>query len=193
MTITAYQNNNENNLNHQPQASSVPAAQLNYPSRLPLSLPIISAIPWLDSDSNQRSPFQIISQSPAGTKASDVRNNGYSMQRDKSRTVVLRSTLFPLNYAKANDIASLLKDKANGFLSDSGVVIVDARTNRVWVQDLGDNLPRIKQFIQQLDIPVTQVQIEARLVNVNTEFERDIGIRFGVTHLQHLTGTLSRN
>lgn len=103
----------------------------------------------------------------------------------------IRSNLLQINYAKAADIAVLIKDKQNSLLSERGKVSVDARTNTLWIQDTGTKIEEIRELIKQLDVPVKQVQIEARIVQVNKDFSQDLGIRWGVSKPTHLSGTLS--
>jgi len=102
----------------------------------------------------------------------------------------LHSELVQINYATAEDIASLLKDKNNSLLSKRGNVSVDRRTNTLWVQDTSENLKQIRSLVKRLDIPVKQVLIEARIVNVDKSFERDLGVKFGLSRKDHLSGTL---
>lgn len=102
----------------------------------------------------------------------------------------LRSDLIQINYGKATDIATLLKDKSNTLLSERGTVSVDVRTNTIWVQDTATKLQEVRKLIKRLDMPVRQVLIEARIVNVNSDFERDLGVKFGITRPDHVTGTL---
>lgn len=102
----------------------------------------------------------------------------------------LRSELIQINYAKAIDVASLLKEKDNSILSERGSVSVDTRTNTIWVQDTSKQIKEIRELVSQLDKPVKQVLIEARVVIVNKDFEKDLGVRFGVSRPTHLSGTL---
>lgn len=102
----------------------------------------------------------------------------------------IRSDLIQINYAKAADIAILIKDKQNSLLSERGKVSVDARTNTIWIQDTGTKIEEVRELIKQLDIPVKQVLIEARIVEVTKDFSQDIGIRWGVSRPTHLSGTL---
>ncbi|GAB4393142.1 MAG: type IV pilus secretin PilQ [Gammaproteobacteria bacterium] len=93
----------------------------------------------------------------------------------------LRSELMQINYARAADIAGLLKTEGSSFLSARGIVSVDERTNTLWIQDTGSKLNEVRRIISQLDIPVRQVLIEARVVNVDRDFTRDLGVRFGLS------------
>lgn len=90
----------------------------------------------------------------------------------------IRSETFTLNYAKATDIVHLLQDKTQTFLSNRGKVTCDTRTNTIWVQDIKSNLVSVKKALNKLDIPVAQVMIEARIVNVTKDFARDLGLHF---------------
>lgn len=89
------------------------------------------------------------------------------------------SILFFIHYGNAENIVKLLIDKSNNFLSPTGIVTADKRTNSIWVQDTQENLDKINKFIKQVDIPVKQVLIEARIVNVDDNFIRDMGNEFG--------------
>lgn len=92
----------------------------------------------------------------------------------------LRSDLIRLNFAKAADIAAILKAAENKLLSDRGNVTVDDRTNTLLVQDIPSKLEEVRELVQRLDIPMKQVMIESRVVIANNDFARDIGVRFGL-------------
>ena len=94
----------------------------------------------------------------------------------------LRSEYIQVNYAKASDIASLLKSADNKLLSARGNVTVDSRTNTLLVQDTADKLVEIRNLVTTLDIPIRQVLIESRIVVANDDFSKDLGVRFGLTN-----------
>lgn len=94
---------------------------------------------------------------------------------------VLRSELMQINYAKAADIAKLLKAKENSMLSLRGSITVDDRTNTLLVKDTIQKLGEIRELIGDLDIPIRQVLIESRIVIANSDFSRELGVRFGGT------------
>lgn len=102
----------------------------------------------------------------------------------------LQSQLITIRYAKAKEIADLLKAKDNSLLSARGNVSVDERTNTVWVQDTADKINQIQDLIMRLDVPVKQVLIETRVVVVDKQSLEELGVRFGVTHANSLSGTL---
>ncbi len=94
----------------------------------------------------------------------------------------LRSEFIQVNYAKAGDLASLLKSEENRLLSERGNVTVDERTNTILIQDTVAKLEDIRRLLLKLDIPVRQVLIESRIVIANNDFAKDLGVRFGATY-----------
>jgi len=88
-----------------------------------------------------------------------------------------------VNYAKASDLADLISGGSGGnaLLSERGSVGIDERTNTLLLQDTIDRITAIREMVITLDIPVRQVLIESRIVIVNDNFSRDIGIRWGAT------------
>ncbi len=99
----------------------------------------------------------------------------------------LYSEFLQVNYAKAVDLAALIGGESgpgvgtNSLLSERGSVGIDDRTNTLLVQDTADRLQDIRRLVRALDIPIRQVLIESRIVVVNDDFSRDLGVRFGVT------------
>jgi type IV pilus assembly protein PilQ len=95
----------------------------------------------------------------------------------------VRTEYLQVNYAKASDLAALIKSqgKSNSLLSDRGSVAIDDRTNTLLLQDTAERLADIRRLVQTLDIPVRQVLIEARIVIVNDDFSRELGVRFGAS------------
>ena len=91
----------------------------------------------------------------------------------------LRSELVQVNYAKAADLASLLKSADNKLLSERGSVSIDERTNTLLVQDTAAKLSEIRSLVTSLDIPVRQVLIESRIVIAINDYARDLGVRLG--------------
>jgi type IV pilus assembly protein PilQ len=93
----------------------------------------------------------------------------------------LRSEYLQVNYAKAEDLAALIKTTGGegGLLSKRGTVAVDERTNTLLLQDSADRLDDIRRLVGTLDIPIRQVQIEARIVIVSDDFSRELGARAG--------------
>lgn len=94
----------------------------------------------------------------------------------------VRSELIQINYAKAADMASLLKQEANQLLSERGNVTVDVRTNSILVQDTAEKLEEIRDLLAKLDVPVRQVMIESRIVSATDNFTKELGVRMGLRH-----------
>jgi type IV pilus secretin PilQ/predicted competence protein len=89
-----------------------------------------------------------------------------------------------LSYAKATALALVLKK----FLSSRGDIIADDRSNTLIIRDIPTTLPVLDNLIRQLDRKSQQVEIEARVVQANRQFSRDIGTQFGIS-----AGTASGN
>jgi type IV pilus assembly protein PilQ len=112
-------------------------------------------------------------------------------QKDIQELAPLRTEFLQVNYAKAADIAKLLKDAGGGsLLSSRGNVSIDERTNTLLVQDTAEQLDQIRAMVATLDIPVRQVLIESRIVIVSDDFSRDLGVRWGFTRVSDDLGDL---
>jgi type IV pilus assembly protein PilQ len=100
------------------------------------------------------------------------------------------SEFLQVNYAKAQDLAVLIgaEGGGNSMLSERGSIAVDDRTNTLLVQDTATRLEDIRRMVRTLDVPIKQVLIESRIVVVNDDFSRDLGVRLGVTGY-HENGT----
>ncbi|MFZ2506994.1 MAG: type IV pilus secretin PilQ family protein, partial [Steroidobacteraceae bacterium] len=105
-------------------------------------------------------------------------------QKDIQELAPLRTEFLQVNYAKASEIARLVKSSGGGtLLSSRGNVTVDDRTNTMLVQDTPDQLTAIRTMVSTLDIPVRQVLIESRIVIVSDDFSRELGVRAGFTRI----------
>lgn len=69
-------------------------------------------------------------------------------------------------------------------LSSSGTISVDMRSNLIIINDYPLYLERIRQLIAQIDKPVRQVLIEARIISASDDFGRSIGVRLGYNDLR---------
>lgn len=127
--------------------------------------------------------------------------------RAQARTLEpLETVLIRMNYAKASDIAALLKStrtvgssgnstmpfssvsyskqttETTSLLSKRGQVTVDKRTNSLIIQDTPQRVRAIRRLIAKLDRPVRQVLIEARLVEANNGFNKSLGAQLGLNY-----------
>ena len=101
----------------------------------------------------------------------------------------LRTEFIKVNYAKAADMADLLKLEDNAILSPRGSVSVDERTNTLLVKDTNSSLANVRVLLAELDIPVRQVLIESRVVIANDDFSKELGVRFGISNDSFGTST----
>lgn len=101
-------------------------------------------------------------------------------QKQIEELAPLYSEYMQVNYAKSEDIATLLKgEEGTSMLSERGTVSIDQRTNTLLVRDTAEKLADVRKLVAILDIPVRQVLIESRIVIANDDFARDIGVRLG--------------
>ncbi|MFP5401189.1 MAG: type IV pilus secretin PilQ [Gammaproteobacteria bacterium] len=91
----------------------------------------------------------------------------------------LSTESFQINYHKAKEIFDFLKSKDQTMLSKRGSVVVDERSNKVFVTDVGSRLEALRRLVQEIDVAPRQVLIEARIVEANKTFARDLGVRLG--------------
>ncbi|HUO44120.1 MAG TPA: type IV pilus secretin PilQ [Burkholderiales bacterium] len=102
-------------------------------------------------------------------------------QQDIEDLEPLRTESFQLNYQKADAVQSTLTNKEQRILSKRGSAVVDARTNTIFVQDTPSHLEQVRQLLRKIDVPVRQVEIQARIVEASDTFSRNLGARLGVT------------
>ena len=91
------------------------------------------------------------------------------------------SETIQVNYAKAEELVKILQTKGNSLLSERGNVTTDQRTNKILIQDTAQNIDAVVALVEELDVPVRQVLIESRIVLVTTNYEKELGVRFGVS------------
>jgi type IV pilus assembly protein PilQ len=103
-------------------------------------------------------------------------------QKQVEELAPLRTEFVQINYAKASDLAQLIRTDKNNLLSNRGNVSIDERTNTLIIQDVSASLEAIRGMVAKLDIPIRQVLIESRIVNADESFTRDLGVKFGVSH-----------
>ncbi|MCD9537538.1 type IV pilus secretin PilQ [Photobacterium carnosum] len=105
--------------------------------------------------------------------------------RKQQELASLRSELIQINYAKATDISALLSGSSDGvgMLSERGSLHVDDRTNALIIKDTPEIIASIKEIVLALDIPIKQVQIEARIVTIDEGNIDELGVRWGVSSI----------
>ncbi len=104
-------------------------------------------------------------------------------QKQISELAPLRTEFIQVRYASAGQLFELFQSAGEGgnrsMLSERGSVIVDERTNAIILTDTADKIEEFRRVIAQLDIPVRQVLIEARIVTANANYSEELGIRWG--------------
>ncbi|WP_213626735.1 type IV pilus secretin PilQ [Pseudomonas sp. Pc102] len=101
-------------------------------------------------------------------------------QKQIAELAPLRRELIQVNYAKAADIAKLFQSVTSGNESsdERGSITVDDRTNSIIAYQTQDKLDELRRIVAQLDIPVRQVMIEARIVEANVDYDKSLGVNW---------------
>nr|WP_315042226.1 type IV pilus secretin PilQ [uncultured Moraxella sp.] len=108
--------------------------------------------------------------------------------KDKQELDPVRPEYIRLNYAKAEDVRTMIESDKGGnggnhstsLLSSRGTVTIDARTNTLIIKDTNASIANIRDLISKIDIPVKQVMIEARIVNASDSFSKEMGVKWGI-------------
>ncbi|MCX8086789.1 MAG: type IV pilus secretin PilQ [Rhodocyclaceae bacterium] len=105
-----------------------------------------------------------------------------------------RLEVFQLNYQKAEDVEAMLMQgnkpaggntptaglqQSGSFISAQGRVTIDKRTNQLFIFDVPSKLELVRGLLSKIDRPVRQVMIEARIVEADTNFTKQLGVKIG--------------
>ena len=90
--------------------------------------------------------------------------------------VPLETRIIKLNYANAAEMAAALQNS----LTRRGAIQTEKRTNSLIVSDLSNNVDQIEQMALKLDSTTPQIEITAKLVDVDVNALKDIGIEWNV-------------
>ncbi|MDB1122364.1 type IV pilus secretin PilQ [Vibrio sp. kj40-1] len=94
----------------------------------------------------------------------------------------LQTEYITLRFTDASSIAQLLeKNSGRRLLSEQGSLAFDERTNTIILKEQPENLKEIMEIIRRLDVPVRQVQIEARIAIINEGDIEELGVRWGIS------------
>ncbi|UFQ98165.1 type IV pilus secretin PilQ [Pseudomonas wenzhouensis] len=129
---------------------------------------------------DQRKVGNVLMVAPADEIAAREQQE-LAVQKQVAELAPLRKDIIQLNYAKASDIAKLYEEGSSGTLKDDmrGSVIFDDRTNSLIVTLTQEHIDELRRIVTQLDIPVRQVMIEARIVEANVDYDKALGVRWG--------------
>lgn len=110
-------------------------------------------------------------------------------QKQIAELAPLRRELIQVNYAKASDIAKLFQSVTGtssgpgaqpaAGTDNRGSITVDDRTNAIIAYQTQDRLDELRRIVSQLDIPVRQVMIEARIVEASVDYTKELGVQWG--------------
>ena len=132
---------------------------------------------------DQRKIGNVLLIAPADEIAARERQELESQQL-MAELAPLRRELIQVNYAKAADIAKLFESvtaadtESAGGSAGRGSLTVDDRTNSIIAYQTQDRLDELRRVVAQLDIPVRQVLIEARIVEADVGYEKDLGVKW---------------
>lgn len=97
----------------------------------------------------------------------------------KAEPLVTR--VYAVNFADPKDAEKFIKDAKA--LSPRGSISIDTRTSSLIIKDVESAFPEIEKLLKSVDVPTPQVLIDARIVEVNSNFVRELGIQWGINWL----------
>lgn len=97
----------------------------------------------------------------------------------KAEPLVTR--VYAVNFADPKDVEKFIKDAKA--LSPRGSISIDTRTSSLIIKDVESAFPEIEKLLKSVDKPTPQVLIDARIVEVNSNFVRELGIQWGINWL----------
>lgn len=115
----------------------------------------------------------------------------------------LETAFVRIKYADAGELFELFTARSEGeqlgggsregnatstILSERGSAIVDERTNTIILTDTEEKINEFKRLISEIDVPIKQVLIEARIVVANTDFKKELGVTWGLAGIDKLAG-----
>lgn len=126
----------------------------------------------------------------------DSKRAAYDVANVEKELAPLQQQLIQIQYARAEDIEKIIEDNSNtgavtgagnqqtsnsvdGLLSSRGRVSTDPRTNTIIINDVPSSIEKVRRLIGQLDVPVDQVLIDARVIVTSDSFAHELGIRWG--------------
>ncbi len=139
---------------------------------------------------DKRQVGNVLMVAPAAEIAERERQE-LSTKRQLEELAPLRTEYIRISYANAQEVFEIAMGGESGnrsnnsqganytLLSERGHAVVDSRTNSIIVTDTVDRVEAFKTLLQEIDVPIKQVMIEARLVIANKDFREELGVRWG--------------
>jgi len=97
------------------------------------------------------------------------------LEEEKRLSVALKTVSYKLSYARAGEVAGLLRELA----SPRARIIVDTRTNQLIITDIPAYIDVMRALIDAVDVATKQVVIEARIVETSKNFLQQYGFAWG--------------
>jgi type IV pilus assembly protein PilQ len=149
----------------------------------PLSLTLTN-IPWDQALDTIMDLSMLVADKNANILIIKTLNQASKAKEEELKNIALKEGLEPLvtrvfliNYAALADISKILKD----YLTPVRATMqADERTNSLIVKDTVDSIERMKKIIETLDTQTPQILIEAKIVEANENYSRQIGLTNGV-------------
>jgi type IV pilus assembly protein PilQ len=112
-----------------------------------------------------------------------------SAERNQEELLPLETRIIPINYANSKEMARSVEKT----MTKRGHIEVDDRSNSLIVTDISDKLDQVDAMVRNLDTRTPQVEIVARLVDVDVSATRDLGIKWGVHNLDLMDAGVTEN
>ena len=90
----------------------------------------------------------------------------------------LHSELIQLNHIQVQALSHLIDNQKSGLLSKNGRMAVDAQTNTLLIKDTPESLKDVRHYLSQVDVSNQQIMIRVRIVSVNNNFTKELGLRY---------------
>lgn len=128
----------------------------------------------------RRQEGNVLLVAPAAELAEQSRGERIGQELEAQLQPLSRA-LLPIHHAKASELVELLQATLadDGILTGRGSLAVDARTNTLIAHQPADRLAELRRLVAELDVPLRQVAIEARIVEANVDYEKSQGVRWG--------------
>ena len=139
---------------------------------------------------DKRREGNVIMVAPAAEIAEQERQR-LQASRQLQELAPLRSAFLRIKYANAEELHQLLQGGGESArLSERGSAMVDKRTNTLIINDTAEKLRSIQELVDEIDVPIRQVLIEARIVIASTDFSKELGVSWGFGGVKRVDGGL---
>ena len=150
---------------------------------------VLAAIPQPSPDAWM---FQLRPPDLLVTSTSDERGDGEVMLEAASQPRPLLTRYYRVHYADAHSLQALIQQSAGGegWLSERGRAQLDERSNTLVVTDMSERLASIDVLLSELDVPVSQVLVEARIISASLDSARQLGVHWQALESSEQAGTV---